>query len=191
MDDRSRDIAVNVALNMARDFTVAAINNGSLDPDNVNAVVNHFTSLTAPLVDVVVGTHASTVVEQNVQAAFPGTTVQHAVAPFGPADQMPTAPQPVGPVAQPFPVAASPYPQAGPAPIPGGVTNPVEADWTELFQNPGNWYDNRADKASGKTKATAPDFKHKTRKTPDGKWNVGLYVSNKDTPAWVKQQLGG
>jgi len=187
-NDTGRDIAINVAINAARDFTVAAINTGTIVSDNVNEVVNHFTALTASLVDVVLGTHSSSVVEQNVQAAFPGTTVQPAVAPFGPADQMPQFPVPA-PVGQLTPNPA-PVP-TGPAPIPGGVSNPVEADWLDLFNNQGNWYDNRADKASGKTKATAPDFKHKTRKTPDGKWNVGLYVSNKDTPAWVKQQLGG
>jgi len=177
-NDTGRQIAVNVAINAARDFTVGAINHGHLDPDNVNDVVQHFASLTVALVDVVTSTHDADEAESAVVTAFPGTIVQSAVVPFGPADQMPTAPQ------SPFP-AQAPTPQ-GPAPIPGGVSNPVEALWQDLFANPGNWHDNR----QGKQNPKAPDFKHKTQKEPGGKYSVSLWVSGRDTPAWVKQQLG-
>lgn len=42
------------------------------------------------------------------------------------------------------------------------------AVWRDLCDNPGDYYDNRAAKASGKYKATSPDFKH--RETGEGIW---------------------
>ena len=54
-----------------------------------------------------------------------------------------------------------------------------EQKWALFFGNPGAWWDNRLSKRAPR----APDFKHKTS-------GEGLWISSRDTPAWVEGRLG-
>lgn len=141
---------------------------------------------------VVLGAQELAEAAATVGNAFPGTqqvapaAVPQATEPF-PANvvqfpQQQVAPAPVAPVAQPYaPVAQQP------APIPGVQDGDPQtaAYWQEFFADPSQWYDNRTSKSNPK----APDFRHKTRKTPDGRYNIGLYVTGKGNPSWVAGQL--
>lgn len=71
---------------------------------------------------------------------------------------------------------------SAPAPIPGATTG--DELWRELIQSPGNWFDNR----QGKQNPKAPDFRHKTKLGPDGRYKVGLWLDK--APTWVKQHFG-
>lgn len=51
--------------------------------------------------------------------------------------------------------------------------------WKDYFENPSNFWDNRASKLNLK----APDFKHKST-------GAGLWVDNKSTPLWVHKRFG-
>jgi single stranded DNA-binding protein len=67
------------------------------------------------------------------------------------------------------------------APAPAQSSPALDKDeelWRDLYQNPGDWYDNRA--TVGGTKR--PDYKHKT----SGK---ALWLGDKN-PAWVTQEFG-
>jgi len=96
-------------------------------------------------------------------------------------------------------VAPSPSPAPAPIPTPapqiqgGPITHASseEAKWADaLVNNPGNWHNNIGDKKS----AAGPDFRHRTIKDSDGKWNIGLWIKSDRfstrAPDWVFQQLG-
>jgi hypothetical protein len=110
---------------------------------------------------------------------FPGATLTAQPAPAA-------APAPGAPAPEP-PATVAPLP-AGPAPLaplPGAAAPDTgkEAIWKELFADPSKFYDNRADKQSGKASTRSPDFKRISDK-------AALWISSKDTPGWVRQQLG-
>jgi hypothetical protein len=127
--------------------------------------------------------------------AFEGSTFQpgaaqtvppvQAAAPAGPAPAPTPAPAP-GPAAGPAPAGPAAGP-SGPAAIPGAQVNDaaqLEADWQDLWANPNDWYDNRTTKDDSRK----PDFRHKSKKR--GKYNIGLYVTDKKNPQWVKDFFG-
>ena len=101
---------------------------------------------------------------ERVQRAFPGATIGDAPAP---------APGPAR-----GPVASTPAPGAG----------GVEALWKHLFDNPDDWWDNRADKRNAK----APDFKAKRNgPTVNGGEPAALWISSRSTPDWVANHFSG
>lgn len=113
-----------------------------------------------------------------VQQAFPGA-VQVAPAPLATVTPIRT------PAAQLAQAVATHPSSGGPAPFPGVADqgSQDEAAWQDLFANYGGWFDNRADKASGKSNAKGPDFKRKSDKK-------ALWIKSKGTPQWVLDQLG-
>ena len=182
-------------VNTAAATIVAAMVNENWD---VEDVMNLYGPLHKQMLDHVLGEIAGHLVQQ----AFPGST-QVDPQPMTPADFAgPNATggnvvAMTGPAAQPMPIPqpapqvvpdhqimanATPPPAVGPQ-GPGGHKD--DQLWQDLFQNPGNWWDNRADKKSPKH----PDFRSKT--IPDPKnpaYKLGLYLSS--APQWAKQQLG-
>lgn len=71
-------------------------------------------------------------------------------------------------------VAAAPPAPVTPqrrAPSGDGPSLVGKAAWLDLAANPGKWFDNRADKESGRAKPTSPDFKRKG--TGEVLWLVG------------------
>lgn len=115
--------------------------------------------------------NAVTMVEQ--QLAGP-VAVQPTPAP-APA---PATVAPVGaPAPAPVPVAPTPIaaPVAGvaPAPAPAAQDDGKLAYWQHLVANPGDWYDNRANKNSPKS----PDFKSKSIADPKNPaYKIGLWL---------------
>lgn len=99
-----------------------------------------------------------------IASAFPGTTVE---------------PAPAQPPAASVPVASSPAPVPGAAPL--SADSDPEALWQDLVSHRGNWYDNRGNKKN----PAGPDFTHKELKK--GRFKLGLWL--KDAPAWAKAQL--
>jgi hypothetical protein len=122
-------------------------------------------------------TAAATVVTQ----VFPGATVS-------------TSPGLVAPVPVPAP---APAPAPVPSPAPQGLVGPItgasgeDDKWRDaLVNSPDNWFNNINDKRS----PDGPDFRHKTLKDKDGKYNLGLWIKSDKfqtrAPDWVFQQLG-
>lgn len=120
------------------------------------------------------------------EAPLAGQQVQSNVVPFPQTAQ----PAQVGAPVSPFP----PQPTGPPAVIPGAAAPPAddEALWRDLFANPGNWEDVRGKKQS----EDSPDFKHKfqnqTKPAKNGRYYpLSLWISGRNTPAWVHQSFGG
>lgn len=166
--DRNQAIAINVAINAAVALAVP-----TEDP------LNTFLESVELITEKVLGVHAV----YAIGAAFPGTTVvQAAVPPALP-------PAAIVPAAVPAPVPAA----VPPAPIPGTAAGDgdaqVSALWRELLadaaagQLAARWHDNRARKASGQYKRTAPDFKSKA----DG--DRALWIQDRKNPSWVPAAL--
>ncbi|WIA11629.1 hypothetical protein OEZ85_011732 [Tetradesmus obliquus] len=65
----------------------------------------------------------------------------------------------------------------GDAYMPEEASSTKEAEWMELCNNYGNWWDNRANKMNPR----APDFKQKGRTGQE----IALWISSRDTPQWV------
>jgi len=130
---------------------------------------------------------------------FPGAVVLPSEAPLVGQEvqsnvvQFPTT-APAGNPAPPG-VPAPPFQPSGPpAAIPGAanVSTDDEALWRDLFANSGNWEDVRSRKQS----ENSPDFKHKfqNQSTPAKNgvfFPLSLWISGKNTPAWVHQSFGG
>lgn len=128
---------------------------------------------------------------EKVQATFPG-----AEASPGPQYQPPQPSAPPAPQAPPVPQAPAPAPApappaqapVGPPPqVPGQPPSDDEL-WRGLIDefskgNLTSWYDNRKDKRS----QAAPDFRHKTLMSADGKFKLGLWIGGRGTPQWVKE----
>lgn len=100
-------------------------------------------------------------------------------APQGSAPMPASAVPPPPPVSGPGPLLAGPGPVT-PAPIPGAPSD-SESLWRELFNDFGNWFDNRGDKRSERS----PDFRRKGKGDQPALW-----LSSRDTPQWVKDRLG-
>ncbi|KAH7415738.1 hypothetical protein KP509_14G058600 [Ceratopteris richardii] len=54
----------------------------------------------------------------------------------------------------------------------------LEDAWTELFENPSNFWDNR----NKKKNVNSPDFRHKSRP-------ISLWINDVNIPAWVPERL--
>jgi hypothetical protein len=163
--DRNQAIAVNVAINAAVALAVP-----TEDP------LNTFLESVELITEKVLGVHAV----YAIGAAFPGTTVVTTGTPAA------------LPAALPAYVPPAPAPAAvPPAPIPGAADGDaqVSALWRELLadaaagQLAARWHDNRARKASGQYKRTAPDFKSKA----DG--DRALWIQDRKNPSWVPAAL--
>jgi hypothetical protein len=163
--DRNQAIAVNVAINAAVALAVP-----TEDP------LNTFLESVELITEKVLGVHAV----YAIGAAFPGTTVVTTGTPAA------------LPAAVPAYVPPAPAPAAvPPAPIPGAADGDaqVSALWRELLadaaagQLAARWHDNRARKASGQYKRTAPDFKSKA----DG--DRALWIQDRKNPSWVPAAL--
>eukprot|EP00198_Chlamydomonas_reinhardtii_P013828 XP_001703165.1 predicted protein [Chlamydomonas reinhardtii] len=59
----------------------------------------------------------------------------------------------------------------------------VVAFWEDLRANPGDWWDNREDKASGRGNPNIPDFRNKMDR---GK---AVWIVDRCAPAWVREWL--
>jgi hypothetical protein len=81
----------------------------------------------------------------NVQAGFPGATVQ---------------PAPVAVVAPPAAVGGLPFPTTG--------NDQEDKMWADLIANQANWYNNITDGGTSYTGGTKPDFRHKTAENAKG-----------------------
>ena len=92
---------------------------------------------------------------------------------------------------------AAPAPAPAPVPAPQGLVGPITSTSNEddkwrdaLVNSPNNWFNNINDKRS----PDGPDFRHKTLKDKDGKYNLGLWIKSDKfqtrAPDWVFQQLG-
>jgi hypothetical protein len=175
LDARDQSIITQVAAKIASDLAIA-----STDTE-IDVILQDFATAFPTVREAIVDAVNTAIAE----AVLPGSTP---VAGPGPAPAAAPAAGP-GPAAAPAP-AAGPGPvgpgPAGPAAIPGATTGGNEAHWQDLFENFGNWYDNRATKDS----PNKPDFRHKTKMDAAGKYKLGLYVNGKDTPQWVKERLG-
>jgi hypothetical protein len=113
-----------------------------------------------------------------VTQVFPGATVSGSTALVAPAPTPAPAPAPV----------PTPAPQVQGGPITHASSE--DAKWADaLVANPGNWHNNIGDKKS----EAGPDFRHRTIKDVDGKWNIGLWIKSERfstrAPDWVFQQL--
>jgi hypothetical protein len=165
--DRNQAIAINVAINAAVALAVP-----TEDP------LNTFLESVELITEKVLGVHAV----YAIGAAFPGTTVVATAAP---------APVQLPPAAVPAAIPAPAPAAVPPAPIPGAADGDpqVSALWRELLadaaagQLTGRWHDNRARKASGQYKRTAPDFKSKA----DG--DRALWIQDRKNPSWVATAL--
>jgi hypothetical protein len=176
MNDRDIAIRIGAAGNQA-----ANVLSGLVTPDTqMDYIAGVYEHLLGEFVRIMNTAEA----EMLVEAAMPGTTqvpTQTNVIPFTPPA-----------TAAPAPAAPAPAPAPAPVPVPGAGDGDARLDalWREFFADPSQWYDNRRDKRT----PNSPDFKHKTKKTPDGKYNLGLYADDKKNPSWVAdglRQLGG
>lgn len=77
-------------------------------------------------------------------------------------------------------VQATANPTGSSAAYPKVTSEEKEELWRSVFAEPNAWWDNRV----GKRNPNAPDYKKKG----DG-LTAGLWLNNKDTPAWVHQRL--
>lgn len=182
-DDRQRQVRTGQAINLAVELAV----NEMLSED-AESVLARARELVDPALELV-----NTV---QTQAAFPGSTSEpYSVDPTAPVfvrnepgGPVAPAPAPVHLAGQQYPhpdAQQTPPPPPAPAPIPG-VTDgdPLTAAlWTEFFNDPSKFWDNRADKASGNANPRSPDFKHKD----DG--DKALWIIGKKNPSWVQAQL--
>lgn len=164
LDNRDQFIVTQVSAKIASDLAIAAKDVKIEDLLGDFAVA--FPAIRESIIDAV-----NAAIAEN---EMPGST-----------EVAPAAVPPAGAPA-PGPAPAGPAPSAGPVAIPGATSGGNEADWQDLFDNPGNWYDNRASKQNDR----APDFRHKTKMDAAGKYKLGLYVTDKKNPDWVKQHFG-
>jgi hypothetical protein len=151
MDTHDRSIAVNVGVTVAKELATAAVSSSqmSLDDAAVWFFNNH-----GDFVNAVVEAQGAAAIVQ----AFPGT------------------------VAEVTPIQSAPsFTPAGPAPIPGASDGDpkIAALWTQFFNDPSRFWDNRKDKRNPR----GPDFKSKNN-SDDALWIVG-----KGNPSWVPAQL--
>jgi len=63
-----------------------------------------------------------------------------------------------------------------------GEQRPAEEKWSDFFNEPDQYWDNRALKASGERSPRYPDFKHKTTQE-------ALWVDSWDSPKWIQETL--
>lgn len=168
---KDHQIIAQSAAHDAATIVAAAIQGGQLAYEDAHAHFDawrdHVRKSTLRIIEEATGSVEEQAVA-NVVQAFPGTTDVS-----GPAPAVP---------------AAGPAPAPGPAPFPGPVAetkgSKEEALWQHLFANPDDWWDNRQDKANGRS-PNGPDFKRKSDKA--GLWIHGRYGS---APDWVLQRLG-
>jgi len=156
LEDRDRSIIAQNANNVASQVVAAAVQAGQIEIDKAS---NYLADIAR---DVQAITYTN-IAEAGVTGNFPGTTVENTaqVIPHpATVQQVPNTPQ-------------------APPPIPGVQEDPDDALWRELVENPSNFWDNRTNKKNPK----GPDFAHKTKKSPDGRFGAGLWL--KDKPAWV------
>lgn len=175
---------------------------GTLNPDEVAAIVsNHFVHakgavfqqlgigfeqddtdvLREAFGDVITVASAPASAGQAVVRAAPTTaTPAPPAAPAAP----PRAPAP------PVPRTAAPAPAAPPPPRPPAPAAPASSDddelWAELMERPDLWLDVRGDKASGKAKHNAPDFRSTYRK--EGRYSKGIWLDK--APDWFVDPWG-
>lgn len=168
LDNRDQSIVTQVSAKIAADLAIAAKDVKIEDLLSDFAVA--FPQIREGIIDAV-----NAAIAENV---LPGST-EVAPAAVPPPAALSPGPAPAGP-------APSAGPAPGPAAIPGATGGGNEADWRDLFDNPGNWYDNRASKQNDR----APDFRHKTKMDAAGKYKLGLYVTGKTNPDWVRQHFG-
>ncbi|KAG2427730.1 hypothetical protein HXX76_012055 [Chlamydomonas incerta] len=76
--------------------------------------------------------------------------------------------------------AAAPFGNAA-----GGGTRSqlVVTLWEELRANPTEWFDNRADKANGRSKPNSPDFRNKNDRTK------AVWIIDRAAPFWASEWL--
>lgn len=172
-EDKSKQIAISVAIKGAIDLTVALIRSNPEVAWTEDAAVNIFEEVVDKVIAKSLAVHGASEVSQAFQGAFVGATVAPATvqapvqAPF-----VPTVVQSVAPVA--------------PTPIPGVVDGDpaTSALWTDLFTDQSGWFDNRTSKMN----SAAPDFRSKKFKDATGR-PVGLWRVGKGNPSWVAAQL--
>lgn len=175
-DSKSRGQAIGNAMKIAAELAIAEAQAAGPDVGPLDV----FKNIVEDVVQVAIDLQA----QFEIKDAFPGSVVipEIPVAQPNPAIVSNVVPIP-SPAYQP-PAAPAP----APSPIPGATDGDpaMDALWREFFADPSAWYNNIYDP---KRPARAPEIKHKQRKTPDGKYQLGLYINDKKNPSWVKQAL--
>ncbi len=209
MDNRSIEIITQSSAHDAAEITKAFVQAGHIT--DIQTAMQHFDFAHSAVLE----SNIIKIGENKVTEAFPGSQPQPAPGPgpaavTGPQaapgvqplqafpQATPAQPQALPAGEEPFPAAQGPAPvpvpasslvhQGGPppaTPAPAAAPGSDDALWRDLFENFGEWYDNRLDKKS----ANGPDFKSKKIVDPKNpKYKAGLWL--KDAPDWAKPNLG-
>ena len=166
-DSRDRLIIAQVAVKAAVELSLAddTINLGATAVEIQDTI---FALAEAP--------HGATSVQQPLATVIEHPSLANVPAPIAEAFTTPSGQAPID---------MSQVPAAQPI----GAESPAEVLWADaLFHNPGDWFNNVGSEKAKTGGGTGPDFKH--RRITKGKYNLGLWVDSKETPAFVSAKLG-